>query len=363
MATPTSTAQPQPRVGWVLNGDLTLASSRLQGHRIHEYFVGEGLDSAIAAQNIGALAPGLSWPFLRLARDLLGARFDAVMFQKPTWMMFKLSEMLRCRGVRTAAIQCDPFPGPYARYFDRVIVTSEALKDVLQLDGASVIDDLLEVPADLHKTDYLGTGQRLRLVWLGQSESGFVRDFFEALARHPLTAGAVDVITIGRAAWMSDRWSLDTVFEKILACDIAVLPMPEAEWSGTKSTNRLTQFMALGMPTVASPVRSYLQTGQSGEAFVVAQSVDEFAAAARSLMDPAARARLGQAARRFAIGQYSARTVGPLWVHEFEALLGDGRAAPSCGPLTRGAAQCLYLIGRLGGPAGRQLDRSVAARP
>jgi hypothetical protein len=346
----------------VLNGDRALASSRLQGLRVHEYLVDRGYDSTIAAQRIGALAPDLSWPILRLARNLMGARFDVVFFQKPTWMMFKISELLRTLGVRTVAVQCDPFPGPYAHYFDRVIVTSDALKEVLEVESASVIDDLLEVPAGMYKADYRNTGRPLRLVWVGQSESDFVRNFFEALSRHPHLSAPIDVVTIGRAAWMSHAWSMDTVYEQILDCDVAVLPLPEAQWNGTKSTNRLTQFMALGMPVIASPMRSYLQTGQAGRSFVVARTLGEFAQALTALGDPAERQRLGNAARHFAVARYRAEVIGPLWVKELEALSDSPASAQTSGPFTRALAWSLYALGRAPASSRWRSGRSRSVR-
>lgn len=310
-----------PRVGWLLNGDFSLASSRLQGYRIHEYLTAHGFDSRIIATGFGRYEKGYSLAFFEMAKRILRDHLDVVFFQKPEWMMFKMSEMLRVNGVNTAAIQCDPFPGDYGAYFDRVILTSDQLRETLGIQEAQVIDDMLEVPPNVYKHEYASTQKKLRLVWTGQGMASFVNDFFQKLNKHPLLDGRVEIVTIGPSNWASVKWSLDTVYENILSCDIAVIPLPQSDWSSTKSTNRLSQFMALGMPTVASPIDSYLQVARRNAPFLIAKDIDDFAHAIDSLKTVSARSEIGTSARHFAWANYSPDIIGPLWVNEAEQLL------------------------------------------
>lgn len=347
-------ALPHQRIGWVLSGDCQLASSRLQGYRIHDYLLDQGLASEIAAVNTGQMKNAYSLEFFRLLARLLHARYHAVVFQKPEWMMFKLSEMLRVNGVRTAAIQCDPFPGDYAAYFDRVAVTSHRLRLALGLTDARIIDDMLEVPRTLYKQDYAAAGDRLRLVWVGQGMVGYTREFFARLVEHPRLAGRLEIITIGRGDWVTRPWSMDSVYRDILDGDVAVIPLPESEWASTKSTNRLTQFMALGMPTVASPIDSYLRIHQHGAPFQLARDLDEFAQAIDALGAEARRRELGRAARDYAWSHYAPEAIGPLWRAEMEQLC----ALP---PGKRDIKPHTQIMGRLMG-AWRMLP-GVPARP
>lgn len=314
------------RIGWVLSGNEKLASSRLQGTRVQQYLASRGVPAEIAALDAGELTNTYTSEFFRLAHRLLKARYDAVFFQKPSWMMFKLSEMLRLNGVRTAAIQCDPFPGDYHAYFDRVVVTTERLREILKLPDARVIDDMLEVPQTIQKIDYESASDKVRLVWVGQGMPTFVQNFFTQLAAHPLLSGQVEVVTIGRGTWVTRQWTLETVYDDILACDIAVIPLPESDWASAKSTNRLTQFMAMGMPTVASPIDSYRKIFSDQGTFVLARTIDDFAQAIHRLRDASARREMGLTARAFAWAHYAPDTIGPLWLTEVEQLL---QARPS----------------------------------
>lgn len=310
-----------PRVGWILAGDLDLASSRIQGYRVKEYLSRCNHECHIVAINASKISKGYSKSFFDILLGTLRGGYQAIVFQKPDWMMFKLSELLRLNGVRTVAVQCDPFPGDYERYFDLVIVTTDKLRDTLKLPQARVIDDMLEVPTSFYKRDYNATSQRLRLVWIGQGMPTFTQDFFRQLLSHPLVADTIEVVTIGRGDWVTLQWSLDTVYNDILSCDIAVIPLPETEWASSKSTNRLTQFMALGMPTIVSPIDSYKRIYANGSTFALANSIQEFANAIVNLKDSRRRMMLGEAAREFAWKNYSPEVIGPTWENEILNLL------------------------------------------
>lgn len=272
------------------------------------------------------------------------ARYEAVIFQKPEWMMFKVSEMLRVNGVRTMAIQCDPFHGDYERYFDRVVVTSHALRAVLGLACAEVIDDMLEVPSGLHKCDYAQTGAPLRLVWVGQGKAAHTSDFVARIMNHPRLSGSIEVVTIGQGDWATFQWSMATVYQHILDCDVAIIPMPEAEWASTKSTNRLTQFMALGMPTIASPIDSYRRSFAAGAPVLLASNLDEFVEHVENLRSPTVRETLGKAARKFAWQHYAPDTLGPLWLSEVERVLRSPGAIHGINVHTRLAGRLLRLF-------------------
>lgn len=340
-----------PRIGWIIAGDMNLASSRLQGYRVKEYLAQSSFECEIAAANASSLPKGYSFRFFRLLTRILRRGYSGVIFQKPDWMMFKLSEILRLNGVRTAAVQCDPFPGDYDRYFDAVILTTERLRDNLNLPNAQVIDDMLEVPPSLCKGNYEPCAERLRLVWVGQGMPSFTQDFFQQLVSHPLIADAVEVVTIGRGDWVTRQWSLETVHDEILSCDIAIIPLPELEWASSKSTNRLTQFMALGMPTIASPIDSYKQIYLDGSTFLLANSIDEFAQSIRILQDSERRMKIGKAARAFAWENYSPAVIGPLWHKALSELLSTRDRIPNANYHTRLLGAVCGLWARLAGPS------------
>lgn len=344
--------QTPPRIGWLLTGDFFLASSRLQGYRVHEYLSAHGFDSRILAQGFGAHEKGYSPTFFKLARNILRERLDIVFFQKPGWMMFKMSEILRLRGVKTIAIQCDPFSGDYGRYFDATVLASEELKRQLRVEDAYVIDDMLEVPPQTYKRSYFTQANRLRVVWVGQGTGSggkhFIMPFLHQLSQDSAIAGAVEFVTISRGDWATHEWTLDTVYDLICGCDVAIIPLPESDWANAKSANKLTMLMALGIPTVVTPIPSYLRIVKHGINSLLARTPGEFAAAIKMYRDKGLRERLGTAGRISVQERFSTHTLGAEWIKLIDRVRQHCPVTPAHPKFsTRAVSRVVQLAARL----------------
>jgi len=339
------------KIGWILTGDYSFASSRLQGYRIHDYLTAQGCDSNIIADSFGQYETGYSPTFFSVLRKILHNHLDVVFFQKPGWMMFKMSEILRLRGIKTIAIQCDPFPGDYGHYFDATVLTTEELKQQLKIPNAYVIDDMLEVPLQVHKETYTAQSERLRVVWVGQGTGSggrkFIEPFLNQLAQNPKIANNIEFVTISRGTWATHEWSLGTVYKLICDCDMAIIPLPEDNWANAKSANRLTMFMALGMPTIVSPVPSYLRIIQPGENSLLARTPDEFVTAIELYRNEERRKKLGSAGRELAINHFSPETLGPEWVKVIDETWQTPHAKPTSNTTTRLMSRLLQTAARL----------------
>ncbi|MEW6683054.1 MAG: glycosyltransferase family 4 protein [Nitrospirota bacterium] len=101
-------------------------------------------------------------------------------------------------------------------------------------------------------------------------------------------------------------WRLDREADDLVGFDIGVMPLDDTAWSRGKCGFKLLQYMAAGLPAVASPVgvnRSIIRHGENG---LLADTPEEWAGALLGLIEnPALRARLGHAARRTVEAQYS----------------------------------------------------------
>jgi glycosyltransferase involved in cell wall biosynthesis len=94
--------------------------------------------------------------------------------------------------------------------------------------------------------------------------------------------------------------------------DIGIMPLPDSEWERGKCGLKALQYMALGIPTVASPVgvnREIIRHGQNG---FLASSETEWRSALERLLDDAAlRERMGAAGRTTVESGYSAAVQAP----------------------------------------------------
>ncbi|MCS6789742.1 MAG: glycosyltransferase family 4 protein [Bacteroidia bacterium] len=102
-------------------------------------------------------------------------------------------------------------------------------------------------------------------------------------------------------------WSSEREVRLLQEIDIGIMPLPEDEWSRGKCALKAIQYMAVGIPSVVSPVgmnREVIQEGQTG---FFASTPEEWITQLRRLIeDPDLRQRMGRAARQTAEKRYSA---------------------------------------------------------
>lgn len=121
-------------------------------------------------------------------------------------------------------------------------------------------------------------------------------------------------------------WSAATEVEDLRPIDIGVMPLPDDEWARGKCGLKALQYMALGIPTVMSPVGVNTTIARDGSAWL-ADTPSEWGQALRTLIDdPALRHRLGAAGRVRVEQEYSVRATLPLWEHALRAASDSERA-------------------------------------
>jgi glycosyltransferase involved in cell wall biosynthesis len=115
-------------------------------------------------------------------------------------------------------------------------------------------------------------------------------------------------------------WSLDREVELFNTCDVGVYPLTDDEWAQGKCGFKAIQFMACGVPVVASPVgvnQDIIQDGVNG--FLAATPDEWVRKLGRLLAEPELRARFAAAGRRTVEERYSLRVHAP----HFAAILRD----------------------------------------
>ena len=134
-------------------------------------------------------------------------------------------------------------------------------------------------------------------------------------------------------------WRANTELEDLSAIDIGVMPLPEDRWSKGKCGLKALQFMALGIPTVCSPVgvnSDIIQDGQNG--FLAATEDEWVDKLSRLIRSYELRQRLGQAGRATVEHQYSAITQTPRVYEIFKSVLRDANVPVETRVQSRSAA-------------------------
>ncbi|MBI4635718.1 MAG: glycosyltransferase family 4 protein [Candidatus Rokubacteria bacterium] len=177
------------------------------------------------------------------------------------------------------------------------------------------------------------------LGWIGSpSTTGYLRLLEPALAELARRRRPIVLHLIGAGAWESPHvrvrhvpWTLDGEVDALGTFDIGLMPLTDDAWARGKGGYKILQYMAMGIPTVASPVGINRRMLRDGETGVLASGADEWVAALdRLVTDAPARRRMGASAREDAVARYSLEHYAPAFLQALRP--GGGQPAASSAP-------------------------------
>ena len=98
--------------------------------------------------------------------------------------------------------------------------------------------------------------------------------------------------------------------EDLQGIDIGLYPLPIDDWVSGKSGLKAIQYMAFGIPCVATDVGTTPMIIRDGDNGLLVRTEEEWLAALERLIDdPDLRVRLGEKARRDAVAKYSTKAI------------------------------------------------------
>jgi glycosyltransferase involved in cell wall biosynthesis len=126
----------------------------------------------------------------------------------------------------------------------------------------------------------------------------------------------LDGVNVEAIAWRSE-----TEVDDLRPIDIGIMPLPDDTWSRGKCGLKALQYMALGIPTVCSPVGVNADIIQHGENGFLAATEDEWIdVLTRLLKSEELRRQIGAQGRLKVERQYSARSQAPRVYEIFESV-------------------------------------------
>jgi glycosyltransferase involved in cell wall biosynthesis len=154
---------------------------------------------------------------------------------------------------------------------------------------------------------------RIVIGWIGSPSTWrYVENVLPELLPLLAKSGAVfRAIGAGPAAarWSEIEcfeWSEETEIAAVQSMDIGIMPLPDEEWARGKCGYKLIQYMACGLPTVASPVGVNSEIVVDGKTGYLAYDIaDWLRALERLITNRELRARFGAAGRARAVERYS----------------------------------------------------------
>jgi glycosyltransferase involved in cell wall biosynthesis len=222
-----------------------------------------------------------------------------------------------------AALKMPTKVSTIVRSSDRVIAGNSYLADYARRFNTDVVtiptsvDTARFAPKDSRPA---GAPSRLTVGWIGSPTTAhYLSSLAEVVARVAATrpfvlrvSGADRTVAFAGVDVENLPWSLDREVALFNTCDIGVYPLPDDEWARGKCGFKAIQFMACGVPVVASPVgvnREIIQDGVNG--FLAATPLEWADKLDRLLGDHELRQRFGEAGRRTVEERYSVEVNGP----------------------------------------------------
>lgn len=292
----------------------------------------------LAARGIEAQVVELAGsPIVRRRQWRMARRYGAILLQRKTltaWDALALGRPRRLIYDFDDAVMFqarspdEPHAGRMRRFertvrrADLVIAGSAILAERARQSGAaavSVVPTGLDARLFPQRTDYALTGGAVRLVWIGSRSTLRLlepfRVMFDALGR-AMPGFTLRVIADGALSGVSlpvenVPWSLAEEGRRLAEADIGIAPLPDTPFTQGKCGFKILQYMAAGLPVIASPVgvqTEYVEPTVSG---FWAATPEEWIAAVRQLAgDAALRERLGRAGRARVEREFDAAVLG-----------------------------------------------------
>jgi glycosyltransferase involved in cell wall biosynthesis len=273
---------------------------------------------------------------VRALQILRARRYDVVFLQKAVMSAYVhgFASQLRLRARRLIydiddAVHLAP-PNPLPARWRRIEEPDQALQLLKSADlvlagnpwlrdAALTAGGRAEVFPTVVDTDRFTSAARnddkLVVGWIGGTSTS---DHLAPLAEVLNGLGDAEVRVIGanpvraaiEKAWHRP-WTLETEVREVQEFSVGIMPLPHTDWARGKCALKALQYMACGVPCVATPFGAVLDIIQDGENGLFAETLDEWHAALERLRDPALRRRLGEAGRRTVEEKYSLRVAAP----------------------------------------------------
>lgn len=267
------------------------------------------------------------FPFLPSAIETMAARRVPVVvdFDDAYYLRYDMSANPAIRAVLADKMR------PLVSSAAAVVVGNKVLADHVGRWNAGV--DLVPTVVD---TNAYGPAPRrkdrpLTIGWIGSPSTwrAYVRPHV-SLLRTICREQGVRILVIGAGDEGDQRveefdyrpWDEAREIDDIQEMDIGIMPLPDDPWARGKCGYKLIQYMACGVPTVASPVGVNVDLAAGGMTGLLAATPDEWASALSELIaKPALREAMGKAGRALATSTYSLEAQAPRLTRIFERVM------------------------------------------
>jgi glycosyltransferase involved in cell wall biosynthesis len=206
-----------------------------------------------------------------------------------------------------------------------VVVCNRYLADATTNNQSKVV----MLPTTVDERRYLpaqhGNSAKITIGWTGSASTlRYLRLVLPALEAVIEKTGA-SLLIISDQTWIDwlahipgirfVKWNEQDEISQLQGIDIGIMPLPDDAWTQGKCAFKIIQYMAIGIPTVASPVGMNCETTIDGQTGYLVRTHTEWVDALCTLIESAEqRQDMGVQARRHFMQHYSSATVAAAWI-------------------------------------------------
>ncbi len=315
--------------------------------RLHEVLYRQGHYATKAAEMVRAYVERI-----KLLGDL--KRFDAVFVYREAALLGPafLEKMVARRGVPIIYQLDDPLFVPYTspsngylsylKFFGKISEICRLAK-VVMVNSSHIREyvsqynqNIWQVPSIVDTRQYSFRPESLEkrpdevcIGWSGspttmvniQVIAGALRKLAQAVPHRVHLIGGTEFDLPG-VDYVAQKWSADTEVDDLRKMQVGMVPLPLNEWNKRKFYMKTAQYMALGIPPVATSLGSNPEVIQHGVTGFLADSDEQWIEYLTLLIkDHDLRASMSQAAAKTAREKYSLESNTPKIIEAFQAAL------------------------------------------
>jgi glycosyltransferase involved in cell wall biosynthesis len=214
-----------------------------------------------------------------------------------------------------------------ARILDHVIAGNEYLAQMFRDRGRTV----MVLPTCLDPSHYRvkqhDASQPVNLVWIGSSSTlPYLAEQLDAIRTAAKTT-PLKLITIADRG-LTDLarlnvehvpWSLESEADALLRGDIGIAPTPRDRWTMGKCGFKIIQYMAAGLPVIASPVGANVEIVTPETGLLATDRREWVDAIIKLAEDVELRRQMGRSGRERVAANYSLTRAADVWASLLQA--------------------------------------------
>jgi len=214
-----------------------------------------------------------------------------------------------------------------------VVTGNELVAEFARANGAEVTEVAYPVDGERYRVREHQERATVTIGWTGSCPEHYLPTVLPAIvsacqksgARLQVISGSGRPELAGADHYLDwKEWHPERKFEALEDVDIGILPLQEKESHRGKEPFKLKEYMAAGIPVVASPVGHVPRVMTDGQEGYLAGTSEEWTRRLVELAaDPNLRTRLGTAGRRLVLTQFSFVRKMEGLLRVFEEVAGD----------------------------------------